>query len=162
MSDQMMQNATAGTNAAPPNRAAEAALSITRILTGAFFLASSAAIMIVEAGPALFAALLGDVAAQNLTALLLLLTSVAILLRRAVRPAALILAGYVLITGTARIGAGAAFDVLAADMLLLTALLLLAAAEPRRPGLRLRIRRRAAAAAPADSRSRAERQPRTA
>lgn len=143
-----MQDRSTGTDAKANSRAAEAALSITRILAGAYFLASAAALAIFETGPALMQGLLGTPLAQNLTAALLLVASSALLMRRSVRIAALVLVLHVLLTGMVRIGGGIDIAAIAADFLLLNALLLLAAGEPA-TGTRAMPRRVPAATRPA-------------
>lgn len=109
--------------------------AILRILTGAFFLSTALAMQISEAGATVLDGFLTDPAARSFTAAYLAVASIAMLVRCGVRPAALLLAGYVLATGY--LGAGApstpeALEIAQIDLVLLLALLAVTLAEPRR------------------------------
>ncbi len=107
--------------------------TLVRILIGAFFLATAAALHITESGAALLNGVIAAPLAITLTTVYLAVGAFALLFRTAVRPAAVLLALYVFATGVIRLAhsGGDVIPVLALDLTLLAALLVTTLAEPR-------------------------------
>ncbi|MDF0599538.1 hypothetical protein P1J78_02230 [Psychromarinibacter sp. C21-152] len=125
---------TVSQTAAILDRPTRAIAALIRVVTGAFFLATAVTLATSNAGAPLLDGLLPDTAARNATAVYLAITALALTLRLGVRPAALLLAAYVLTTGplaAAAPGLPGTLEIARIDIVLLFALLAAGLAEPR-------------------------------
>lgn len=133
MTAQRLTARPAPANAAIGNAVSRTVLSVVRILIASYFLATATGLVFDASSRTFFDAVLPGQTAQLVATIYLFVTAFAIMVGKAVRPAALLLAIYIFWSGFVHYEFGADAAALSAfwrDMALLGAILLIAVTEP--------------------------------